>query len=63
MMKRYMHGELSSASEAKRSNDKLEIDANKKVMQGDMASGEHPKNKSKSGVDQAIFRMADERDY
>lgn len=59
-----MHGELSSASEAKRPNDKLEIDANQKVTQGAMASdASDAKGKSKSGVDQSIFRMAEERDY
>ena len=63
MMKKVMHGELSSASEAKRPNDKLEIDANKKVNQGDMASGTDAKGKSKSGVDASIFIMAEERDY
>lgn len=63
MMKRYMQGELSSASEAKRPNDKMEIDPNQKVVQGSLAAGEHPKTKSKSGVDQSLLRMADERDY
>lgn len=58
-----MHGELSSASEAKRPNDKLEINANQKVAQGSMNTSTDAKGKSKSGVDQSIFRMAEERDY
>ena len=47
MMKRYMHGELAP-------------DAPKGATSGD---GNDAKGKSKSKVDPAIFRMAEERDY
>ena len=63
MMKRYMHGELAP-DVAKRQNDKLAIDTNSKVTQGSTAGdGNDAKGKSKSKVDPAIFRMAEERDY
>lgn len=58
-----MKGELSSAAESKLIRYGLEIDANKKLMQGEMASAEFAKKKSKSKVDSKIFSMADERDY
>ena len=42
----------------------MEIDPNSKVNQGDMAGDQNDaKGKSKSKVDPAIFRMAEERDY
>jgi hypothetical protein len=63
MMKRYMHGELAP-DVAKRPNDKLEINPNMKIKQGDMAGdGQDKKGKSKSKVDPAIFRMAEQKDY
>ncbi len=63
MMKRYMHGELAP-DVAKRPNDKLEINPNMKIKQGDMAGdGKDKKGKSKSKVDPSIFRMADQKDY
>ena len=63
MMKRYMHGELAPDA-PKRPNDAMEIDPNSKVNQGDMAGDQNDaKGKSKSKVDPAIFRMADERDF
>ena len=63
MMKRYMHGELAPDA-PKRPNDAMEIDTNSKVNQGDMAGDQNDaKGKSKSKVDPAIFRMAEERDY
>ena len=62
MMKRYMHGELHRCS--KKPNEPLQIDPNSKVTQGSMAGdGNDAKGKSKSKVDPAIFRMAEERDY
>ena len=63
MMKRYMHGELAP-DVAKRPNDPMQIDPNSKVTQGSMTGdGNDAKGKSKSKVDPAIFRMAEERDY
>ena len=62
-MKRYMQGELAP-DVAKRPNDKMEIDPNAKVTQGTMAGdASDAKGKSKSKVDPAIFKMAEERDY
>jgi len=63
MMKRYMHGELAPDA-PKRPNDPMQIDPNAKVMQGATSGdGNDAKGKSKSKVDPAIFRMAEERDY
>lgn len=63
MKNKIMKGELSSAAESKLIRYGLEIDANKKLMQGEMAPAEFAKKKSKSKVDSKIFSMADERDY
>ncbi len=42
----------------------MAIDPNSKVNQGDTSGdGNDAKGKSKSKVDPAIFRMAEERDY
>ena len=63
MKKRYMHGELAPDA-PKAPNEPMAIDPNSKVNQGDMAGdGNDAKGKSKSKVDPAIFRMAEERDY
>ena len=63
MMKRYMHGELAPDA-PKRQNDPLAIDPNSKVTQGATSGdGNAAKGMSKSKVDPAIFRMAEERDY
>ena len=63
MLKRYMHGELAPVA-PKRPNDPMQIDPNSKVTQGSMTGdGNDKKGKSKSKVDPAIFRMAEERDY
>ena len=63
MMKRYMQGELAPDA-PKRSNDPMQIDPNSKVNQGATSGdGNDAKGKSKSKVDPAIFRMAEERDY
>ena len=61
--KRYMHGELAPDT-PKAPNEPMAIDPNSKENQGDMAGdGNDAKGKSKSKVDPAIFRMAEERDY
>ena len=58
-----MHGELAPDA-PKRPNDPMQIDPNAKVMQGATSGdGNDAKGKSKSKVDPAIFRMAEERDY
>ena len=63
MMKRYMQGELAPDT-SKRPNEPMAIDPNSKVNQGAMSGdGNDAKGKSKSKVDPAIFRMAEERDY
>ena len=63
MMKRYMHGELAPGA-PKRPNEPMAIDPNSKVKQGATSGdGNDAKGKSKSKVDPAIFRMAEERDY
>ena len=61
--KRYMHGELAPDA-PKAPNEPMAIDANAKVQQGATSGdGNDAKGKSKSKVDPAIFRMAEERDY
>ena len=61
--KRYMHGELASDA-PKAPNEPMAIDPNAKVQQGATSGdGNDAKGKSKSKVDPAIFRMAEERDY
>ena len=63
MMKRYMQGELAPDA-PKAPIEKMAIDPNSKIRQGDMTGdGNDKKGKSKSKVDPAIFRMAEERDY
>ena len=63
MLKRYMHGELAPDT-PKAPNEPMAIDPNSKVKQGAMSGdGNDKKGKSKSKVDPAIFRMAEERDY
>ena len=63
MMKRYMQGELAP-DVPKRPNDPMAIDPNAKIVQGATSGdGNDAKGKSKSKVDPAIFRMAEERDY
>jgi hypothetical protein len=61
--KRYMHGELAPDA-PKAPNEPMAIDPNAKVQQGATSGdGNDAKGKSKSKVDPAIFRMAEERDY
>ena len=63
MMKRYMHGELAPVA-PKKPNEPMAIDPNAKIVQGATSGdGNDAKGKSKSKVDPAIFRMAEERDY
>ena len=63
MLKRYMHGELAPDT-PKAPNEPMAIDPNSKVKQGAMSGdGNDKKGKSKSKVDPAIFRMAEQRDY
>tara|TARA_R100000742_G_C4275458_1_gene95939 strand:+ start:623 stop:805 length:183 start_codon:yes stop_codon:yes gene_type:complete len=60
-MERYKQGELAP-DVAKKANDKLEINPNQKVKQGDFGSESGSLGK-KDKVNPAIFRMAEERDY
>ena len=61
--KRYKTGELAPDA-PKAPIEPMVIDPNSKVNQGDMTGdGNDKKGKSKSKVDPAIFRMAEERDY
>ena len=61
--KRYNTGELAPDA-PKAPNEPMAIDPNSKVNQGDMTGDANDKKgKSKSKVDPAIFRMAEERDY
>ena len=63
MMKRYMHGELAPDA-PKKPSEPMAIDPNAKIVQGATSGdGNDAKGKSKSKVDPAIFRMAEERDY
>ena len=63
MMKRYIDGELAPDT-PKAAKEPMAIDPNSKVHQGAMSGdGNDAKGKSKSKVDPAIFRMAEERDY
>ena len=63
MMKRYMHGELAPDT-PKAANEPMAIVPNAKVQHGATSGdGNDAKGKSKSKVDPAIFRMAEERDY
>ena len=62
-MQRYKQGELAPDA-PKRPNDPMQIDPNSKIVQGATSGdGNDAKGKSKSKVDPAIFRMAEERDY
>ncbi len=61
--KRYKTGELAPDA-PKAPNEPMAIDPNSKVTQGATSGdGNDAKGKSKSKVDPAIFRMAEERDY
>ena len=63
MMKGYMHGELAPDT-PKAPIEPMAIDPNSKVTQGATSGdGNDAKGKSKSKVDPAIFRMAEQRDY
>ena len=63
MMKRYMQGELAPDT-PKEAIEPMAIDPNSKIIQGATSGdGNDKKGQSKSKVDPAIFRMAEERDY
>ena len=59
--KRYKHGELGSG-DVKAKNDKLEMNPNEKIKQGDLSSAADKPGK-KEKVDPSIFRMAEQKDY
>ena len=48
---------------AKRPNEKLEIDPNKKVTQGTLGNDANDRPGKKEKVDASIFTKADEKDY
>ena len=50
------------ADVAKRSNDKLEINVNQKIKQGDLGSESGAVGK-KDKVDASIFKQANQKDY
>ena len=50
------------ADVAKRSNDKLEINVNQKIKQGDLGSESGAVGK-KEKVDASIFKQANQKDY
>ena len=61
--KRYKPGELAPDT-PKAPIEPMAIDPNAKIVQGATSGdGNDAKGKSKSKVDPAIFRMAEERDY
>ena len=55
------HGDLG-ADVAKRSNDKLEVNLNQKIKQGDLGSESGAVGK-KEKVDASIFKQANQKDY
>jgi len=59
--KRYKHGELAP-DVAKTKNEKLEINPDMKIKQGDLSTAADKPGK-KDKVDPSIFRMAEQRDY
>ena len=48
---------------AKRPNEKLEIDLNKKITQGDLGNDSNDRPGKKEKVDASIFKQAETRDY
>ena len=48
---------------AKRPNEKLEIDPNKKVTQGTLGNDANDRPGKKEKVDASIFKKANEKDY
>jgi len=48
---------------AKRPNEKLEIDPNKKITQGDLGNDSNDRPGKKEKVDASIFKKAEVRDY
>ena len=61
IMERYKQGELAP-DVAKKANDKLEINPNQKVKQGDLGNAPDGPGK-KEKVDASIFKKAEVRDY
>ena len=61
LKKEYPKGDLG-ADVAKRPNEKLEVNLNQKVKQGDLGSESGSVGK-KEKVDASIFTKADEKDY
>ena len=55
------HGELGP-DVAKRPNDKLNMNPNQKIKQGDLGTGADKPGK-KEKVDPSIFKMANQKDY
>ena len=51
------------ADVAKRPNEKLEIDPNKKVTQGTLGNDANDRPGKKEKVDASIFNKANEKDY
>ena len=58
---RYKHGELAP-DVAKRPNEKLTINPNEKIKQGDLGNAPDGPGK-KEKVDASIFKKAEVRDY
>ena len=59
-----IHARRLAPDAPKAPNEPMAIDPNSKVTQGATSGdGNDAKGKSKSKVDPAIFRMAEERDY
>ena len=56
------HGELGP-DVAKRPNEKLEIDPNKKVTQGTLGNDANDRPGKKEKVDASIFKKANQKDY
>jgi hypothetical protein len=48
---------------AKRPNEKLEIDPNKKITQGDLGNDSNDRPGKKEKVDASIFKKANQKDY
>ena len=62
ILKKYTQGELGSG-DTKSKNEKLTIDCNAKVKQGEVAGDGNDKPGKKSKVDPSVFKMAEQRDY
>jgi len=56
-------GELSDVPDGKLYREKLEIDPNKKITQGDLGNDSNDRPGKKEKVDASIFKKAEVRDY